>query len=94
MTENQAKRAFQFFNCDEIKTIASMNPYYNTKIYRDYKSSRQALWMTVKTAVLVNKQVEIDKANMAIVKDLILNGNPSDANDYMKYGIIVAYDIV
>lgn len=94
MTESQAKRAFQFYNCDELKTIATMNPYYNTTIYRDYKTSRQLLWKDIKTAVLINKAVEIDIENMAIVKDLILNGNPSDANDYMKYGVIVSYEIV
>lgn len=94
MTESQAKKAFQFYNCDELKTIATMNPYYNTIIYRDLKTSRQMLWKDIKTAVLINKAVEIDIANMDIVKDLILNGNPADANDYMKYGIIVAYEIV
>ena len=94
MTESQAKKAFQFYNCDELKTIATMNPYYNTTIYRDLKTSRQLLWKDIKTAVLINKSVQIDSANMELVKDMILNGNPSDANDLMKYGIIVAYEIV
>ena len=94
MTESQAKKAFQFYNCDELKTIATMNPYYNATIYRDLKTSRQLLWKDIKTAVLINKSVQIDNANMELVKDMILNGNPSDANDLMKYGIIVAYEIV
>lgn len=94
MTESQAKKAFQFYNCDELKTIATMNPYYNTTIYRDLKTSRQILWKDIKTAVLVNKSVEIDSANMKLVKEMILNGNPADANDLMKYGIIIAYEIV
>ena len=94
MTESQAKKAFQFYNCDELKTIATMNPYYNTTIYRDLKTSRQMLWKDIKTAVLVNKSVEIDIEHMEIVKNIILFGNPSDANDYLKYGVIVAYEIV
>lgn len=94
MTESQAKKAFQFYNCDELKTIATMNPYYNTTIYRDLKTSRQMLWKDIKTAVLVNKSVEVDIEHMEIVKNIILFGNPSDANDYLKYGVIVAYEIV
>lgn len=94
MTENQAKRAYQFFNCDEAKTIASMNPYYNSTIFRDYKASRNQLWKTVKEAIYVNKQVVVDNEKMEEVKEAILNGNPTDVNDILKYGIIVAYEIV
>jgi len=94
MTEDQAKRAFQFYNCDELKTIATMNPYYNSEIFRDFKGSRQLLWKKIKNEVFVNKTVEIDNEHMATVKEMILKGNPADANDYLKYGIIVAYTIV
>lgn len=79
---------YMFFNCDEWKSYASMNPGYNDTVYRK-REGRRALWRHIKAQV-EDGSIEIDEAMMPIVRNHILNGNPCDASDYITYGTILA----
>lgn len=75
---------YMFFNCDAEKSSTSMNPRYNAVVYED----RDVLWNVIITNLMVD-QIKIDEENLDTVKDIILNGNPTQANDYIRYGCII-----
>lgn len=75
-----------FFNCDEDKSWATMNPSYNNVIYRK-REGRRLLWRKIKADYENNKiQISVDK--MSEIRNDILAGRPTDANKYIKYGFI------
>jgi len=80
--------AFEFFNCDEEKSANSMNPLYETRMYRDTKHSRRMLWLRIKEE-LENKRIEISEENYSKVREAIIEGAPSDASKYIRFGIIL-----
>jgi hypothetical protein len=82
------RNAFEFFNCDETKSANSMNPLYETCMYRDVRQSRRRLWERIKNE-LDKKNIEIAENDWSAVRKCVLFGNPSDANDMIKYGIIL-----
>ena len=80
--------AFEFFNCDKDKSAVSMNPLYENCMYRDTVQSRRRLWTRIKDEI-ERKNIEIDSTDMKTVRKAILFGNPSEASDFMKYGVIL-----
>ena len=70
--------------CEEEKSSTSMNPRYNAVVYED----RDVLWNVIITNLMVD-QIKIDEENLDTVKDIILNGDPTQANDYIRYGCII-----
>ena len=55
-----------------------------------YKKGRNFLWYTIKSAINDNSIVCDDFAK---IRDYILFGNPLEANEFIKYGIILKYYI-
>lgn len=86
MSKKKERNAFEFFNCDAEKSHASMNPLYETNIYRDTRDSRRKLWKRIKAEVNAGR-INVD--NMDKVRDAIINDLPSNANQYIKYGVIL-----
>ena len=62
-------------------TFFSGNP-----IYRDTRDSRRKLWKRIKAEVNAGR-INVD--NMDKVRDAIINDSPSNANQYIKYGVIL-----
>jgi len=77
--------SYAFFNCDEFKSVTTMNPLYNAQVYRK-RSGRRALWRKIKDEVASGNIVVDD---MHKVRRLIMFERPEDANDHITYGIIV-----
>ena len=65
-----------------------MNPLYEKNVYRDTRDSRRKLWKRIKTEY-ANHNIVIDENNMNTVRKMIIEGSPSQVNDYMKYGVIL-----
>ena len=86
------KNTYLFLHCDVWKSYKSMNPVEIDVIFRDTKTSRIALWHTIKAAIN-DKEVEVDSNDLAKVRDYVINGNPVDANDFINYGVIIKYYI-
>lgn len=84
--ENQSNIMWMFFNCDEHKNYASMNPIYNAVVYRK-RAGRRALWKKIKSE-LESKAIEIPENNLDDVRKAILEGNPMSANIHITYGYI------
>ena len=84
--------AFQFLNCDEWKSTSSMNTTYNDTIYRDLVKPRIKLWKKVREELKAGN-IEIDKNCIEYVRNQILRGDPTKANDYMIYGIIIKHNL-
>ena len=84
-------KAFVFFNCDENKTEASMNIFYNHTIYKDSKTSRKVLLKKIKEEIELN-HVQIAEENMASVEQLITEGDPVEASNFIRFGAIKAFD--
>lgn len=82
--DRKHKTIYMFFNCDAEKSSTSMNPRYNAVVYED----RDVLWNVIITNLMVD-QIKIDEENLDTVKDIILNGDPTQANDYIRYGCII-----
>ena len=87
------KQAFIFFNCDEDKSQTSMNVFYNQQIYQETKKARKVLAEKV-SAELNAGRISIAPENLVAVQKLILEGDPTAANEYIKYGAIVSFPIV
>ena len=81
---------WMFFNCDENVSWGSMNPLYNSTVYRK-RTGRRALWRKIKNEVAVGNVI-IAEEKMSEVRDAIIGGDPLVANEFMKYGFIVAVD--
>lgn len=84
-------KAFVFFNCDEYKSEGSMNIFYNRAIYKDGKTSRKALLKKVKTEA-IEKRIQISNDNMKTIENLIMEGDPTEASNYIQYGAIKEFD--
>lgn len=79
---------WMFFNCDKEMSAASMNPLYNTEVYRKKRNGRRALWKKIKSEI-ADKKIIVNKDDMHDIREAIINGDPVDANEYMTYGLIV-----
>ena len=85
----KAAKVFVFFNCDESKSEASMNIFYNSAVYKDNKTSRKLLLKKIQEEVNL-KRIEV--VDMAKVEDLVNNGDPVEAGNLIKFGVIKALD--
>ena len=81
---------WMFFNCDEHVSWGSMNPLYNSTVYRK-RAGRRALWKKIKDEVAAGNVI-ISEDKMSDVRQAIIGGDPLVANEFMKYGFIVALD--
>lgn len=86
------KRAFAFFNCNESKSPDSMNPLYNQDVYSDSKAGRKALWKKVQEELKAG-HIELDGQLEELTKTTILQCDPVDASEDIKYGIIVEVSV-
>ena len=84
-------KAFVFFNCDENKNESSMNIFYNNAVYKDGKTSRKNLLKKVKEESELNR-VKIAEENFKTVERLILEGDPTEATQFMQFGAIKVFD--
>ena len=74
---------WMFFNCDENVSWGSMNPLYNSTVYRK-RTGRRALWRKIKNEVAAGNVI-IAEEKMGEVRDSIIGGDPLVANEFMKY---------
>lgn len=79
---------WMFFNCDKEMSTTSMNPLYNTEVYRKKRNGRRALWKKIKSEI-ADEKIIVNKDDMHDIREAIINGDPVDANEYMTYGLIV-----
>lgn len=86
------KSVYLFLHSDEWKSYSSMNPAENDTVFRDTLKGRAFLWHTIKSEIN-NNSIECDNNNSDKIRAHILYGNPLDANDFIKYGIILRYHI-
>lgn len=93
MAEKKEKKVFGFFNCDADKNYQSMNVYYNSLMFADTKAARKKLFAKVEEELAAGK-VQIDEGAVDSVKQAILEGDPTAANDSLRFGAIVAFSIV
>lgn len=77
-----------FFNCDEAKSTSSMNIMYNKKAYRDSAAGRRALMEQIVKENAARK-ICIRAEDMKVVMSAVIDGQPTDATKYIKYGAIV-----
>ena len=84
-----------FFNCDEEKNQDTMNLFYenNRVVYRDIKASRKALWEKVQ-AEIAAERIYVDKQNEDAVKNAILEGDPTEAGQYIQFGTIISINCI
>ena len=87
------KQAYIFFNCDEAKSQKSMNVFYNREIYRDLKVARKALLHKVEEE-LSRGRIQIAAGSEDIVRHAILEGEPTDATPYIRYGAIESFPLL
>lgn len=88
-----AGKVFVFFNCDENKNESSMNIFYNNVTYKDTKISRKRLLNKIKAESDAGR-VKIAEENISKVEEIILNGNPEDAGQFVQFGAIKSFDCV
>ena len=86
-----AKKAFVFFNCDENKSEQSMNIFYNRVVYRDLTTARRLLWKKIRDE-LEGERIFIDEKNMSPVRKMILEGDPTAASEFIRFGAIKEVD--
>ncbi|MBR5912878.1 MAG: hypothetical protein IKZ58_00725 [Selenomonadaceae bacterium] len=84
-------KVFVFFNCDENKNESSMNIFYNHAVYKDTKASRKNLWKRIKEENLADR-IQISQENIVEVETIIMDGDPTFASEYMKFGAIKSLD--
>ena len=82
-----SKKAFIFFNCDENKSEASMNIFYNGVVYRDLTTARKLLWKKIREELGAEK-IFIDENDLSTVRKMILEGDPTEASALIKFGAI------
>ena len=85
------KKAFIFFNCDSNKSEQSMNIFYNHIVYKDTQASRKLLWSKIQNERKDNR-IQISDDNLAEVKRLILEDDPTKASDYIMFGAVKIVD--
>lgn len=84
-------RAFVFFNCDENKSEGSMNIFYNHTVYKDMKTSRKFLLKKIKEEA-IEKRIQISSEHFPTIENLILEGDPTEASQYIQFGAIKEFD--
>jgi hypothetical protein len=84
------KKVYVFFNCDEEKSQTSMNIFYNSTVYGDTKKARKELLAKVEEE-LKEGRIQVAEENMAKVSAAIMEGDPSNAKDFITYGSIEAF---
>ena len=87
----KSAKAFVFFNCDEGKSEASMNIFYNRAVYKDNKTSRKFLLKKIREEMDL-KHVQIADGDFEKVENLILEGDPVEAGNFIRFGAIKALD--
>ncbi|MBQ7475890.1 MAG: hypothetical protein IJT06_00675 [Selenomonadaceae bacterium] len=87
----KSSRVFVFFNCDENKSVSSMNIFYNHVVYKDTKTSRKALWKKIKEESMAER-VEISTEDIKEVEFLITEGDPVEASRFIKFGAVKTLD--
>lgn len=87
-----AKKAFIFLNCDEEKSPESMNVSYNNEVFCDTKVGRKALWKKVQQEAK-EKRIFVEEGHDALIKESVLNGDPTEATSDLKYGAIVEVEL-
>ena len=87
----KSSRVFVFFNCDENKSIPSMNIFYNHAVYKDTKTSRKALLKKIKEENMADR-VEIKTADIKEVEFLVTEGDPVEASQFIKFGAVKTLD--
>ena len=87
-----AKKAFIFLNCDEEKSPGSMNVSYNNEVFCDAKVGRKALWKKVQQEAK-EKRIFVEDGHDALIKESVLNGDPTEATSDLKYGAIVEVEL-
>ena len=78
---------YMYLHCDEWKSHDSMNPCYDSCIYRK-RAGRRAMWRRIKEDVGRNV-IQIPEHRLEKVRYMVLQGDPCDANDYMTYAYIL-----
>ena len=85
------KKAFVFFNCDDNKSEQSMNIFYNRIVYRDLTTARRLLWKKIRDE-LDGERIFIDEKDMSSVRKMILEDDPTEASEFIRFGAIKAID--
>ena len=83
-------QAFIFFNCDEAKSPATMNPMYNSIVFKDTKTARTSLWNLVKEQMDAGS-IKASASAEDIEREIML-GNPVKASDMLQFGAILCMD--
>ena len=87
----KAGTVFVFFNCDGNKSEGSMNIFYNHAVYKDTKTSRKALLKKIKEEA-IEKRIQISQENFQNIENLIMEGDPTEASQYIQFGAIKALE--
>ena len=87
----EPKKAYIFFNCDEEKNDHTKNIFYNHEVFCETQKSLKALWTKVQMEVAAGR-IAIDEANLDKVRTSILDGDPTEASQYIRCGVIHSFD--
>lgn len=68
-----------------------MNIFYNHAVYKDTKTSRKNLWKRIREENLADR-IQISQENIQEVETLIMDGDPTLASEYMRFGAIKSLD--
>lgn len=88
-----AKKVFVFFNCDNEKSEASMNIFYNSVVYSNSAFARRRLLDKILEEQTAGR-VKIADNNIKKIESLILDGDPAEASEFIQYGIIKDFELV
>lgn len=64
-----------------------MNIFYNHEIYRDTQASRKALWQKIQTEQDAER-IQIAEDDLRNVRAAILESDPAEASQYLRFGAI------
>ena len=81
---------YMYLHCDEWDSCESMNPCYDNRIYRR-RAGRRAMWRALKQDI-EDDIIEVDNKHLLDIQKAILNGDPEDANEYIKYAHILSLE--
>mgnify|MGYP006872974016 CR=1 FL=1 len=68
-----------------------MNIFYNHAVYKDTKTSRKNLWKRIKEENLADR-VQISQENLQEVEMMIMDGDPTLASEFIKFGAVKSLD--
>ena len=88
-TKKAPKKVYVFFNCDETKSRASMNIFYNNEVFKDTIASKKKLWEKISKEMEAGR-IQIDEDNLPKVQEAVFGDNPCDASQYLRYGQVEA----